>query len=118
MGKALSSYGNAAEPTLVVDRGLSFVPFVSIFEGKEIDRWEILHPLGLGSILKTLPTIQAFVRHWADGVAVDDCADGQNFSFALRLHREGAAGIVQNWEANYIDLRTTARALPTKLSRF
>ena len=102
------------EPWLSI-AALPFEPFLPIIEGREINSYQIVHPPAIGRCLFGLPIHQATVRHWADGITADDSLIGKPFTFAMRLHRDGAAGIVQKLEG-FVDLRATARAVNAYLA--
>jgi hypothetical protein len=94
---------------------LPFEPFLPIFEGREVNSFQVVHPPAIGKCLFGLPIHQATVRHWADGITADDGLIGKPLTFKLRLHRDGAAGIAQKLE-NFIDLPATARAVNAYLA--
>jgi hypothetical protein len=94
---------------------LPFEPLTPIFEGKGLDSGQFLHPPALVNVLWSLPIQQASVHHWADGITADDSAGGAPYTFILRLHRDGAIGIVQKW-LDIIDLNATARAVNAYLT--
>ena len=102
------------EPWLSI-AALPFEPFVPIFEGREINSFQVIHPPSIGRCLFGLPIHQSTVRHWADGITADDSLNRGPYSFALRLHRDGAAGITQKLQSS-VDLRATARAVNAYLA--
>jgi hypothetical protein len=102
------------EPWLSI-AALPFEPFLPIFEGREVNAYQLTHPPAIGRCLLGLPIQESTVRHWADGFTADDELVGRPLSFKLRLHRDGAAGIAQKME-NYVDLPATARAVNAYLA--
>ena len=102
------------EPWLSI-AALPFEPFLPIFEGREINPYQLTHPPAIGRCLLGLPIQESTVRHWADGITADDELIGRPLAFKLRIHRDGAAGVAQKLE-NYVDLLATARAVNAYLA--
>jgi len=94
---------------------MPFEPFLPIFEGSEINSFQIVHPENIGRCLFGLPIHNATVRHWAEGITADDSTAGSPLSFSMRLHRDGAAGIIQKLES-FVDLIATARVVNAYLA--
>ena len=102
------------EPWLSI-ASLPFEPFLPIFEGREINIYQVVRPPAVRKRLLGLPIHEATVRHWADGITADDELVGRPLAFKLRLHRDGSAGIAQKLE-NHLDLRTIARTVDAYLA--
>ncbi len=68
-------------------------PARELYEGREVEPSSFAEPPGLMRYLDhtDLRVATRQMYHWADGLA------GETEDFAVRLHRNGAAGIIEHW---------------------
>jgi hypothetical protein len=109
------------EPWVIIS-ALPQEPLREIFDPRQIDLGRFRVPTLLENYTShtglTFATAQ--IRHWRDGLACDDGANGVDPNTILRLHRDGAAGIAVRWRTD-LNVDWVARvinALVLYLARF
>ncbi len=87
---------NPREPWLLVS-ALSLEPLRAILDARTVDLSRFVNPPPLTNYMSHtgLPFVVHGLRHWRDGLAGDDGANGREPTCILRLHRDGAAGIAR-----------------------
>ncbi len=97
--------GADSSPWLSVS-AVPLAPTRELYEGREVEPGSFAEPPGLMRYLDhtDLRVATRQMYHWADGLA------GETEDFAIRLHRSGAAGIIERWGPQ-IDLGLVARQL-------
>jgi hypothetical protein len=83
-------------PWLVVS-ALPEEPLTEIFNSRRIDLSTFQAPASMANYINHtgLQFALGSLRHWTDGLAADDGANGTDPRLLLRLHRDGAGGIAQ-----------------------
>jgi len=83
-------------PWLVVS-ALPEEPLTEIFDSRKIDLSAFQSPTSMVNYISHtgLQFALGALRHWTDGLAADDGANGTDPRLLFRLHRDGAGGIAQ-----------------------
>ena len=86
------------EPWLVLS-ALPLEPLRDIFDARQIDLAKLRGSCSADELHKPHRSDLANhgMRHWRDGLAAHDGADGADPESIVRLHRDGAAGIAARW---------------------
>jgi hypothetical protein len=86
--------GTGDQPWLTIS-ALPEEPLTEIFDSRTVDLRQLQAPEVLARYQSHtgLQFATGRMRHWADGLTCDDRVNGQPPSTAIRLHRDGAAGI-------------------------